>query len=90
MKISRSLTDLPVNLSQSSVFGHTRSLYLFLLITIFLFVCYFYMGGGSSKADMAAPIIVKETERHLATVSEYYLSALVTPFVAAESIFSCQ
>ena len=36
------------------------------------------MGGGSSKAEMAAPIIVKETERHLATVSEYYSSALVT------------
>ena len=45
------------------------------------------MGGGSSKADMAAPIIVKETERHLATVSEYYLSALCTSFLLL-SLFS--
>ena len=30
------------------------------------------MGGSSSKSDMAAPVIVRETEKHLATVGAFH------------------
>lgn len=40
---------------------------IFCVISTFL-ACQIYMGGSSSKSDMAAPIIVRETEKHIATL----------------------
>ena len=70
MKISLYLNEHRETDSKPSTVNHNKLLLFLLIITFTLYFCYFYMGGGSSKSDMAAPIIVKETERHIATVSE--------------------
>ena len=57
--------------------GNRANCRISILIIVFVFLlfcaCYIYMGGGSSKSNMAAPVIVRETEKHLATVCIYHI-----------------